>query len=244
MADVLVLCYHAVSARWPAPLSITPAALERQVTGLLRRGWVPATFTDAVLAPPARRTLAITFDDAFASVGTLAGPLLTRLGAPATVFVPTDWPDRGVPMQWPGIDRWIGTEHERELQPLSWSQLRGLADGGWEIGAHTCSHPHLTTLDDDRLASELRRSRELCAERMQRACRSIAYPYGDVDARVVAATGAAGYETAAALSGPRHRPGALEWPRVGVWHADGERHPRFRLKTAGAVRRLRARARR
>ena len=27
MADVLVLCYHAVSERWPAPLSVTPGAI-------------------------------------------------------------------------------------------------------------------------------------------------------------------------------------------------------------------------
>ena len=29
MSDLLVLCYHAVSPRWQADLSITPEALER-----------------------------------------------------------------------------------------------------------------------------------------------------------------------------------------------------------------------
>jgi molybdopterin biosynthesis enzyme len=31
VADVLVLCYHAVSERWPAALSVTPDAIEEQL---------------------------------------------------------------------------------------------------------------------------------------------------------------------------------------------------------------------
>ena len=37
------------------------------------------------------------------------GQLLAALGRttlPATVFVPTDYPDSGRPMGWPGYDRW------------------------------------------------------------------------------------------------------------------------------------------
>ena len=239
--DVLVLCYHAVSEDWPADLSITPAAFERQVGGLLRRGWTPATFTDAVLRPPAAKTLAVTFDDAYRSVGERARPILDRLGAPATVFVPTDWPDCGEPMHWPGIEQWLGTPHEPELVPHTWDELRALDAHGWEVGAHTCSHPHLTGLDDEALARELTASRAVCMEALGHECTSVAYPYGDADARVVAAAGAAGYRAAAALPGSFATPAALEFPRVGVWHVDGRRGWRFRLKVgpARAIRRRR-----
>ena len=89
MGDVLVLCYHAVSERWPAVFALSAERIERQVTTLLRQGYVGATFRDAVLNPPAARTLAITFDDAFRSVHVKAGPVLRSLGIPGTVFVPT-----------------------------------------------------------------------------------------------------------------------------------------------------------
>src|SRR5690242_17980600 len=52
MPDVLVLCYHAVSPVWPAALSVTPAALERQLGRLLDRGYRATTFAHALSAPP------------------------------------------------------------------------------------------------------------------------------------------------------------------------------------------------
>jgi peptidoglycan/xylan/chitin deacetylase (PgdA/CDA1 family) len=151
VSDVVVLCYHAVSPRWPADLSVTPEAFERQLRVLLARGYRGATFVDAV-ASPARKTIVVTFDDAYLSVLELGKPILDRLGLPASVFVPTDYPGRDGPMTWPGIDQWLGGPHEAELRPMSWEQLGGLADAGWEIGSHTCSHPHLTQLDDAALA--------------------------------------------------------------------------------------------
>ena len=39
MPDVLVLCYHAVSERFPAALSVTPEAFERQLHLLARAGY-------------------------------------------------------------------------------------------------------------------------------------------------------------------------------------------------------------
>ncbi|HEX7059067.1 MAG TPA: polysaccharide deacetylase family protein [Solirubrobacterales bacterium] len=205
---------------------------------LLRKGFVGATFHEAVTKPPARKTLAITFDDAYLSVLELAQPILEGLGLPATVFVPTDFPDApGQAMKWQGIDGWLGGEYDSELRPMSWQQLGGLADRGWEIGSHTRSHPHLTQLDQLDLEAELTGSREVCEQRLGRPCRTIAYPYGDYDARVAAAAGAAGYEAAAALPSRLTPQRSLEWPRVGIYHEDDDR--RFALKVSRPMRRLR-----
>jgi peptidoglycan/xylan/chitin deacetylase (PgdA/CDA1 family) len=238
VSDVLVLCYHAVSERWPADLSVTPERLEEQLGLLVRRGYTGATFHEAVAAPLARRTLAVTFDDAYRSVLERAFPILSRLELPGSVFVPTDFAGREAPMSWPGIDRWIGGEHESELIGMSWSDLRRLADAGWEIGSHTRSHPRLTELDDGALMSELRGSREHCEQQLGARCRSLAYPYGDVDERVVEAAAKAGYEAAGTLPRRLVGTGPLAWPRVGVYHADGDR--RFRAKVSPAMRRLRS----
>ena len=238
MSDTLVLCYHAVSERFPAPLSVTPECLERQLGTLLRRGFRGATFHEAVTRPGVR-TLAVTFDDAYLSVLDLARPVLDRLGVPATVFVPTDYPDRpDRAMAWPGIEQWIGGEHEHELRPMSWDQIGELADAGWEIGSHTRSHPHLTKVDDARLEDELAGSRAVCEQRLGRPCLTIAYPYGDYDARIAEAAGRAGYEAAGTLPVKLSPRRALEWPRVGIYHGDDER--RFALKVSRPLRALRA----
>jgi peptidoglycan/xylan/chitin deacetylase (PgdA/CDA1 family) len=227
--QVLVLCYHAVSERWDAPLSVTPRDLRRQLSRLLSRGWVGATFADAVLAPAHRRTLAVTFDDAFDSVRKLAAPLLAELGLPGTVFVATDWPGRS--LLWPEVARWAETEHAEELRAMSWDSLRALAQGGWEIGAHTCSHPHLPRLGSQAILAELQHSRDVCEAQLGVACRSLAYPFGEADHRVRTAAGAAGFEVAAGLSSAafvlRDR---FEWPRVGVWHDEPDW--RFDVKVA------------
>jgi peptidoglycan/xylan/chitin deacetylase (PgdA/CDA1 family) len=234
----IVLCYHALSADWEADLSTTPELFERQIELLVRRGFRGATFSEVVGAGGRGRLLAVTFDDAYRSVLELARPILDRLGVPATVFAPTDGVDAGGPLSWAGIDRWLGGPHERELVPMTWAELRTLADAGWEIGSHTATHPHLTQIDDATLRAELTRSKAACEHGLGRPCASIAYPYGDVDARVVAATAAAGYRSAAALPKRLNERGDLEWPRIGVYHADDER--RFRLKVSPSIRRLRS----
>ncbi len=100
MTDTLVLCYHAVSPDWAAALSVTPVQLERQLSFFAHHGWRGATFHDAVFDPPARRTLAVTFDDAFASVRELAAPILSDLRMPATVFAPTAFISSGERLGW------------------------------------------------------------------------------------------------------------------------------------------------
>jgi peptidoglycan/xylan/chitin deacetylase (PgdA/CDA1 family) len=237
MAPPLVLCYHALSDRWTADLSTTPERFERQLRSLVRKGYRGVTFTEAVTTPTNDRLLSVTFDDAYRSVFELALPILDRLGIPATLYAPTDFMASEGPLRWPGIDQWLEGPYADELTPMNWDQLRELADRGWEIGSHTCSHPHLTRLDDARLMAELTRSKWACEERLERPCRSIAYPYGDVDARVVAATREAGYEAAAALPRRLDLRGPLEWPRVGVYHGDDDR--RFALKTSELLTRLR-----
>jgi peptidoglycan/xylan/chitin deacetylase (PgdA/CDA1 family) len=235
LSDALALCYHALSEDWPAALSARPARFAAQVELLARRGYRGVTFAELVAGGEGKR-VAFTFDDAYRSVGELGKPILDRFGFPGTIFVPTDWPDRDGPMAWPGIDVWLEGPHRAELRPHTWAELRGLADEGWEIGSHTRSHPHLSTLDGAALEAELRESRERCAERIGRPCRSIAYPYGDWDRQVAEAAARAGYQAGATLALHAARP--LTWPRVGVYNDDADW--RFRLKVSPVVRRLRS----
>ncbi len=237
MNDSIVLCYHALSATWDADLSTTPERFEHQLGLLVSRGYRGVTFTEAVESPASARVLAVTFDDAFRSVLELGLPILERLGLPATVFAPADFIGSEQPMTWTGIDRWLGGPHERELMPMSWSELQTLAESGWEIGSHTGSHPHLTQIDDDALLDELTRSKTACEDHLARPCTSLAYPFGDFDTRVVTRTASVGYRAAATLPSRQHSRKALEWPRIGVYHRDSDM--RFALKASPSIARLR-----
>jgi peptidoglycan/xylan/chitin deacetylase (PgdA/CDA1 family) len=239
MGEVIVLCYHAVSETWETSEAVTPEALERQLLLLKRRGWRSVTFSEAATATASDdRTMAITFDDALRSVKELAFPILSSLGLTATVFVPTAHATTGTACAWSGLDRWLATPHAGELTPMSWDDIAMLADSGWEIGSHTCTHPRLTQLDDTRLACELVQSREASVPFLGHPLETIAYPYGDTDERVAAFARRAGYSAGAGLSSDLRLLGRYRYPRIGVYRRDSSW--RFRLKTTPATRRIRA----
>jgi peptidoglycan/xylan/chitin deacetylase (PgdA/CDA1 family) len=237
MSDILGICYHAVSDRWPSSMALTEAALSAQLAYLADRGYRGATITDAVRSRPRGKTVVITFDDAYRSVFELAAPILRRFGFPGTLFVPTAFPATCQPMRWPGVDRWLGTPHESELIPASWEEIGALADSGWEIGSHTRTHPRLTQIDDEHLAEELEGSRSDCERALGRPCTSLAYPHGDEDERVVRACARAGYTVGATAPTPYYAPRPLRWPRVGVHRQDDL--AKFRSKVSRTRRILR-----
>jgi peptidoglycan/xylan/chitin deacetylase (PgdA/CDA1 family) len=217
---------------------VTPDALERQLAELARRGYSGARFSEALGKERDGRVVSVTFDDGYRSVLELAKPILDHHGYPGTIFVPTDWPGESRPMCWQGIDDWLDTPHEHELSALTWQELRELADAGWEVGSHTNSHPHLPGLDDATLARELCDSKARVESKLSQPCISLAYPYGDMDARVVDATCKAGYRWAGTIPRVLSSPHPLTWSRVPIYHDDDMR--RFSAKISPSLRRLRA----
>lgn len=215
--DRLVLSYHAVSDGARSKLTIPRAVLRRQLSSLLARGYEPVTFQQAVCGTAPSQALAVTFDDAEWNVLEHALPVLTEFDLPATVFVP--------------VAR-VGST------AMSWDALSELAMAGWEIGSHTFSHPRLPALDDASLERELRGSREAIEDALGLPCRSIAYPYGSVDARVRAAAGSAGFRAGCTVARRLRVADPLLYPRVGVDGRDG--FLTFRVKTSREGRALRA----
>jgi len=224
--EPLVLCYHATSASWDHHLSVAPRALERQIQLLLARRYRAARAEDLIAGRG--RLLHITFDDAFESVLD-ALSAVEHLRVPATVFACTGLADRGRPF--PAWKLSNGTTfRQSDLRTLDWDSLRDLTERGVEVGSHTVSHPHLTRLSDLELERELRESREHLEAELGRRCRFLAYPFGDHDQRVRAATRNAGYEAAFALPGMASPFDPFRIPRIGIWRKDG--FVRFVLKTS------------
>lgn len=97
-------------------------------------------------------------------------------------------------------------------------QLRSMADRGHEIGSHTITHPSLPNLSSASLYHELVESRRVLEQATGRPVEYLAYPFGEYDGRVIAATREAGYRGAvAAWGGQGWDPGKRwEQPRIEI----------------------------
>src|SRR5262245_47622566 len=225
----LILCYHAVSSTWSSSLAVSARLLSEHMDSLHRSGYFGLTFGEADRlcrreALP-RLAVAVTFDDAFASVER-AVPILDEVGFPATVFAVTDFCDGGL-LAWPELERHVPA-HPEELRALSWERLQKLQEQGWEIGSHTRTHPWLTRLDDARLAAELAPPRAGIVDGLG-VCETLAYPFGAANERVAAAARQAGYLAACTLGAPQRPSEPHRRPRAGLYPADAGLRARLKL---------------
>jgi len=107
---------------------------------------------------------------------------------------------------------------------LGWSELRELAcDPLVTIGAHTVSHPALSSLEEAQALDEMTRGRDRLVSELDIAVEHFAYPYGtsaDCGAREISLARRAGFGTAVTLrSGnifPRHRDHLTCLPRLSL----------------------------
>lgn len=86
-----------------------------------------------------------------------------------------------------------------EYRPVTWDELRAMASGGIEIGAHTHTHCRLPRVAETQLQTELTGSRTRLESELQRPVISLCYPNGspaDYNAEVIAAAERAGYRSA------------------------------------------------
>ncbi|MEM7353670.1 MAG: polysaccharide deacetylase family protein [Acidobacteriota bacterium] len=84
-------------------------------------------------------------------------------------------------------------------RPLSWDQVREMQAGGIEFGAHTVTHPILSTLEPTAQESEIRRSRRRIAEATGHEPTTFAYPNGsakDYDRHTLEIIGHLGFAAA------------------------------------------------
>jgi peptidoglycan/xylan/chitin deacetylase (PgdA/CDA1 family) len=220
---VPVLMYHVVAEppdAAPFPhLYVAPDEFAAQLRWLDSRGYRVVTL-GAVLdawagkaALPARAVV-LTFDDGYVSQFTNAFPHLWRLGWPATLNLDVS----NVDEPW-GLHPWM---------------VSRLIAAGWEIGAHSLTHPDLRLLGASDLRREVSGSRLEIKRRFGITPRFFCYPSGRYDDRVLAAVAAAGYEAATSvesgLASP-YRP--FELRRVRIDRGDGARMLAVKLAELG-----------
>src|SRR6056297_315258 len=196
---IRVLFYHRVNTHdfkalgmVSREISVPTDTFRQQMAHLSKKGFKTISLEQcrAMLAgeiPLQEKSVLLTFDDGYEDNLTDAAPILAEFGFTATVFPVLDkiGSDNSC---WPMSD--TGDLGQFMTRP----QLQAWLDAGHEIGSHTVTHPVLTHLDDARLHEELRASRLGLQKTFGLECIAVAYPGGDVDARVAEATRDAGYD--------------------------------------------------
>jgi peptidoglycan/xylan/chitin deacetylase (PgdA/CDA1 family) len=106
--------------------------------------------------------VSLTFDDGRQEQYSTYYPILDEYGLTATFYVVTER------VGWKGV--------------IGWDDVITLYKDGNEIGSHTHTHPHLTTLPNHQLDFEFQESLRLLRPFN---CSTLAYPFGEYDDRVI-----------------------------------------------------------
>jgi peptidoglycan/xylan/chitin deacetylase (PgdA/CDA1 family) len=232
------LSYHSVARDGPAFLTITPELFERQLDWIAGRGILTGGIEELEAAAAGRLsqpTVFLTFDDGFLDNYETALPLLRERDMRAFVFVLPPLVDSGAPLAWPEVAEGQ-RRHPATMRSVDWSMLGEMREGGFEVGSHTISHPHLDELDPERLREELSDSRARIVERLG-ACETLAYPFGSWSREVASVAGECGYRFAFTLPTENGQRGAdpLSIPRINVDYRDTERRFAAKLGTGKRV---------
>lgn len=215
---VVILIYHRVGARTGVQVDLPSSLFDRQMEMLAASGRAMG-LDDAIDAlgggtQSVANPVVVTFDDGTADFVDEAVPILVHHQVPCTLYLATDFvergrsfPDRGLPVSWAGLAEAVST---------------GLVT----IGSHTHTHRLLDRVDPSTAAEELDRSTGLIEERLGLAARHFAYPKAVV-----------GNASARHAVGQRFRSAAVGGTRANAWaHHDVYQLTRSAIQVADGMR--------
>ncbi len=207
--EIPILMYHHIRPDVEGTVNefvVRPEAFEAQVKYLSRKGYRAASVEEAARRargtwgaggadPAARlaisdRVCVLTFDDGYQDVWEHAVPILDRYGFVGTVFA--------IASHLGGVNAWSSGEDRL----MNADQLKTLWRKGWTIGSHTCSHPHLPTLPEERQKMELMESKKLLETVIGETVNTFAYPYNEWDRVTRRLVWETGYDFGCAISCP------------------------------------------
>ena len=209
-ASIPILLYHHIAAGpkhgSDAPLYVPPALFKKQIASLATAGYHAVTLDEVFQATQTGtvlpgKAIVVSFDDGYGSQYRSALPTLKARGWPAVLnlIVHNPFPDK-----------------------ISTTQVKSMLAAGWELDAHTLTHPDLTKVSPTKLVAEVADSRTALMAQYGEPVNFLAYPYGHVNAAVVQAVQDAGFAgatttTAGAMSAgsdPYHLPRVIVSPKT------------------------------
>jgi len=205
-----VLMYHKIP---DAPIAtkhqifVTKENFAKHLAYFQNHGITPITFQDyqdfasgrRPLADFPRRPIVLTFDDGYTDNYTNLLPLMQQYGYRGVLYLLGDFAVRH--------NQWdlAADPTEPRADIMSEAQKQAFVAAGWEIGAHTLTHPHLAGLPAAAVAHELAASKAELERRLGINILSFAYPYGDLSPETKRLAAEAGFTYAVATdSGGMH----------------------------------------
>lgn len=182
LQPVPILMYHVISsppASAPYPeLYVPRTSFAVEVGWLARHGYHAVTLQEVFDSWRGARTLPakpiiLSFDDGYLSDVTNALPVLRA-------------------RHWPGVLN-LEVANLKPVWGIRPPGVRKLIRAGWEIDAHTLTHPDLTTLGAAQLRDEVAGSRAAIRNAFHVPVNFFCYPAGRYNDTVIAAVQAAGY---------------------------------------------------
>ncbi|GAA4354006.1 polysaccharide deacetylase family protein [Hymenobacter saemangeumensis] len=193
-----VLMYHKIP---DAPLAskhqiyVTRDNFAQHLAYFKKRGLTPITFADYLrfargetpLSQFPGRPIILTFDDGYTDNYTNLLPLMQQYGYRGVLYLLGDFDLR--------YNKWDADTDpdEPRAEIMDAGQKQAFVAAGWEIGAHTLSHPRLSTLPLAEAAQEIRESKARLEAGLHTTVETFAYPYGDLNPAVKQAVRAAGF---------------------------------------------------
>jgi len=215
--------YHVVAdppADAPYPeLYVSGPAFTAQMRWLARHGYHAVTLSAVADHWRLGRRLpahpiVVSFDDGYRSQFATAAPALRRHG-------------------WPGVIN-LAVRNTTDFWGLPPAQVRLLIAAGWEVAAHSLTHPDLTRIGPGQLEHEVAGSRAALRRTFHVPVDFFCYPAGRLDDRVVAAVRAAGYVGATTTAPGLARPTDMfRLARVRVDRGDGITGLAAKLRAVG-----------
>ncbi len=117
-----------------------------------------------------KRDILVTFDDGYESFYHHAFPILLKYKIPTQLFVATDFIDKKIT-----FDHLF---HQKNLRPLTWEELKIIAQNGISIGSHSLSHSMLAKLPYPQVYVELAESKKRIEQNVGYPVMDFAYPFG------------------------------------------------------------------
>ncbi len=174
---VPIVVYHNILPQPKGRVDVSAKGFEEQMRYLKAQGYRVVSMKEffefiSLKRQLPRKSVILTFDDAWKSFYQYAYPILKELGFTATLFVYTDF---------------VGSR-----SALSWDEIREFAREGFDVEAHSKTHGDLRRKPGEsdaeyaaRMKTELEFPRTLLQRNLGSAPQILAYPYGAYDDEVL-----------------------------------------------------------
>ncbi len=204
-ACIPILMYHKIPDKpieSPNRIFITKENFKKHLNFFRLRGLTPITFVDYKniaegnikytqgCMPIPKRPIILTFDDGYEDNFTNLLPIMQKYGYKGVIYL---LGDENITYNY-----WDADKGDHKDMLMNTAQKQAFVRAGWEIGAHTLSHPNLTQISAEQAFEEMTLSKKNIEETLQTKIISFAYPYGSLNENLKELAKKAGFDFAVA----------------------------------------------